>query len=85
MDRGKILGFSQIKQYTSKKTGETYPTIDIYVGLVSPSVTGMITQKCWMRVNPTDPIMSYDWVELNVEVELHYNRYGSVEKIEPVV
>ena len=72
----KVIGYRYF-DYTSRKTGRTYPAVTVY--LVEDLANG-VGQSCFDVFMPSDRLGGYQ-PALNDEVRIMYNRYGSVESI----
>lgn len=84
MEIGEIIGYTEKRDYTSKKTGEVYPCLNVAVSFKRNNFHGVEALTCWLRVMPDSDVYSYDWVALGVSVFVEYDRYGHVIALRPV-
>lgn len=71
----KVVGMRKF-QYTSKKTGNTYPAANIYVLEKRNNVVGDACFDMFVRAELVPPALS-----VGDEIACSYNRFGSVEEI----
>lgn len=84
MEIGTIVGYTEKRLYTSKKTGEAYYVLDVAVEIERSTWHGKEAVSAWLRVNPDSEIYGYDWLALGVQVFLEYDRYGKIASLRPV-
>jgi hypothetical protein len=71
----KVVGM-QVKDVVSKKTGRSYKAALIYVTYLSDKITGMGAMQIYTT---TDCVP--DNLQLGDDIQVYYNRFGSVESI----
>lgn len=71
----KVVGM-QVKDVVSKKTGRNYKAALIYVTYLSDKITGMGA----MQIYTTTDFVP-DNLQLGDDIQVYYNRFGSVESI----
>lgn len=71
----KVVGMRKF-EYTSKKTGSTYPAANIYVTEERKGVTGMAAFDMFVKADIVP-----DDLTVGSEIRCFYNRYGGVEAI----
>lgn len=71
----KVVGMSKF-QYTSKKSGKTYPAANLYCTEERNNVVGVAAFNLFVKAElvPGD-------VQIGSEISCSYNRFGSVEEI----
>lgn len=80
---GRIVGYSQKFQYTSKNTGECYSAINVFVEYSDPSVVGKKCASGFFRVKEDDKLLSFNWLELDKKVIISFGNKGSVSGVLP--
>lgn len=71
----KVVGMKKY-EYTSKKSGKTYPAANIYCTEERNNVVGVATVDFFVRAD----IVPGD-LQIGSEIVCFYNRFGSVEEI----
>lgn len=71
----KVVGMRKF-EYTSKKTGSTYPAANIYVTEERKGVTGIATEALFVRAEIVP-----DDLTVGSEIRCFYNRFRGVEAI----
>lgn len=71
----KVVGMRKF-EYTSKKTGSTYPAANIYVTEERKGVTGLAAFDMFVKADIVP-----DDLTVGAEIRCFYNRYGGVEAI----
>ena len=71
----KVLG-KQIVDYTSSKTGQRVQGINLHCMYSQKNVEGDAVEKLYVSSNVDSPI-----VNVGDEVDVFYNRFGSVEEV----
>lgn len=86
MKLGKVIGFGSKKNYTNKRTNETYPVITVYVATQDPAVVGVKAEEAWLRCNPDESqYNSYSWITEGAECIVVNGGYqGSISDLIPV-
>lgn len=74
----KVVGM-QVKDVVSKKTGRTYKRALIYVTYLSDKITGMGAEQIYTTAECVP-----DNLQLGDDIQVYYNRFGSVDHIEKV-
>lgn len=71
----KVVGMRKF-QYTSKKTGKTYPAANLYCLEARKDVVGNAAFDLFVKAE-----LVPDDVQIGSEIACVYNRFGSVEEI----
>lgn len=71
----KVIGMRKF-QYTSKKTGSTYPAANIYVTEERKGVVGMAAFDMFVKADIVP-----DDLAVGSEIRCFYNRFGGIEAI----
>lgn len=74
----KVIGMRKF-EYTSKKSGRTFPAANLYVTEERDNVVGLSCFDLFVRAEIVPPDLT-----VGDEVRCFYNRFGSVESIDVV-
>lgn len=71
----KVVGM-QVKDVVSRKTGRNYKAALIFVTYLSDKITGMGAMQIYTTADNVP-----DGLQLGDDIQVYYNRFGSVESI----
>lgn len=71
----KVIGIKRF-DYTSKKTGSTYPAVSLFVTETRKSVEGLACFEQFLRAEVVP-----EEIGVGDEVRFAYNRFGGVEEV----
>lgn len=74
----KVIGMRKF-EYTSKKTGKTFPAADLYVTEQRNNVVGLSCFDLFVRAELVPPDLT-----VGDDISCSYNRFGTVEEIRVV-